>query len=32
MVGFILMVATPTITFVFTYPPHLLCIQMIAVG
>ena len=32
LVGFILMAVTSTLTFVFTYPPHLLWIQMIAVG
>src|SRR5699024_7551579 len=32
MVGFVLMAITSTMTFVFTYPPHLLWIQMIAVG
>lgn len=32
LVGFVLMAITSTMTFVFTYPPHLLWIQMIAVG
>ena len=32
LLGFVLMAVTSTMTFVFTYQPHLLWIQMIAVG